>query len=128
MMKQGKFYFDNMFSTLWTQTPVHYAGMDFDASGMPQWINPTYRPSRQEKASISNGVTRTYANVYIPCWADTDVDVMDLMDDVIKFVDSNTVSPFKITNTSIIDHGWDDSNKVFGIVMISIEHIDGTCQ
>ncbi len=126
-LKAGKFFFDEMFSTLWTQTPVHYAGQGFDAEGMDQWINPTYRPSRRDRPSLSGQVTRTYANIYIPCWAETDVDVMGLMDDVIEFVETNTVSPYKINNISIIDHGFDDSNKVFGIIMVSIEHYQGIC-
>ena len=126
-LKSGKYFFDNMFSTLWTQTPIHYAGCEFDAEGMAQWVNPVYTPSRQEKASLSNKVTRTYANIYIPCWADNDVDVMGLMDDVIDFIETNTVSPYKINSVQVIDHGFDDSNKVFGIIMVGIEHISGDC-
>ncbi len=126
-LREGKFYFESMFNDLWTQTPLHMAGMEFDGEGLAQWINPSYRPSRYDKPSLSNTMKRVYANVYIPCWADTDVDVMELMDDVIEFVETNTKSPYKINSISIIDHGWSPSNKVFGIIMVSIEHTYGYC-
>ncbi len=126
--KAGKFYFDKMFVDNWTLTPVHYAGEEFDGTGKDRWVNPSYKPTSRGSASLSKDVKRVEANLFVPCWGETDVEVMELLDEVIDFVEAHTKSPYTILNTSVIDHGWHDTNKVFGILMFSIEGIIGDCQ
>ena len=125
--KDGKFYFENMFSTLWVDTPVHYAGEEFDSASLDEWINPRYTPSSMANISLSKTADITYANLFIPCWAKNDVDVMGLTDNVIEFVKEHISQPYNIKGIDIIDHGWNETNKVFTVIMVRIEHRGGAC-
>ena len=121
-----KEYFENMFATKWTETPVHYVGQDFDQDSVVKWINPFYAPSRSENSGIS-GVTRNYGNLRVACWADSDANAMELVDTVITFIGSNVGVEYRIFNYSIDDHGFHKANKVYVIVSFSLEILEGTC-
>ncbi|RLA73554.1 MAG: hypothetical protein DRG30_06150 [Epsilonproteobacteria bacterium] len=125
--KDVKFYFESMFATKWAITPIHYAGQEFDAIGIDKWINISYNPQRSESCSVSGNSFYIYGTLYIPCWADNDVDVMELTDAVIKFIGDNIETPYKITNTSIIDHGWNDASKSYTIISIGIKNLIENC-
>ena len=125
--KDGKFFFDEMFVSKWTRTPVHYAGQEFDGKGKTEWVNPSFSPTSRANASLAKSVKQINANIFVACWAETDVDVMDLMDEVSDFMDTNAGPAYQILNTAVVDHGWHESNKVFGILMFTITYKVGTC-
>jgi len=119
--KEIKFYFEGMFSSKWTKTNVHYGGQDFDATGIDEWVNPTYSPENSRKLSLSDGVDVINGVLYIPCWSTNDVKVMALSDEVTKFIEDNIEYPHTVTRVNVIDHGWEKSNKAFVILAISIK-------
>ena len=127
-LKETKYYFEDIFSRLWSETPVHYAGMDFDATKQPKWINPVYKPLRSTNNGISIETRVDLGQLYVVCWADYDVDAMELSDNLIDFLDENVDKTlFRSRGYEVIDHGWDDSNKVFVLLSITYEHFVGSC-
>ena len=127
-LKETKFYFENIFSTLWADTPVHYAGMDFDATKQQKWINPVYKPLRSVPNGVSVDTSIEIGQLYIVCWANSDVEAMDLADTIIDFVDDKVDKTlFRARGHYIIDHGWDDSDKVFIVISFTFEQFSGTC-
>jgi hypothetical protein len=128
MLKATKFYFDNLFQTLWTTTPIQYAGQEFDGHGLDQWVNIVYKPLRSSPASISGTAAYNYGQLYIVCWAENDVDVMGLGDNIVEFMQTEVDNRrFKINGYSVIDHGWDDSNKVFLMFSFQMQEMVGYC-
>ena len=126
--KDIKYYFEDMFNTGWTDTPIHFGGQEFDApSTFAEWINLVYTPQRSERGSISDNLSIIYGTVYISCWAEDDVDVMGLTDDVIAFVEEALASPHKILKTTIIDHGWNTANKSYTIIALNIQSTLNEC-
>ena len=127
-LKETKFYFENLFSTLWTDTPIHYAGVNFDGAQQSKWINPVYKPMRSRNNGFSSNTFVALSQLYIVCWADHDIDAMELSDNVITFVNESVdKTQFKSRGYEIVDHGWDDSNKVFVMLSFSYEQLVGTC-
>ena len=117
-LQATKKYFEDMFSSYWTNTDIHFAGQEFDGSKRNSWINPIYKPLRNTSNGVSSTTSIEMGQLYIVCWADTDNEVMGLAASVIEFIDVNVETPlFRSRGHDMIDHGWDDSNKVF--VMLS---------
>lgn len=127
-LRETKFYFENIFSTLWLETPVHYAGQDFDGAKHDAWVNPVYTPSH----SIPNGISTTsnvqVGRLYIVCWAEEDVSVMDLVDVAVDFINTKVDKQlFRHRGYDVIDRGWDDSDKVFVVLAFTFEQLTGIC-
>ena len=119
-LKETKIYFETMFATGWTTTPIHFMGQEVDMHGVDQWINVSYKP----RAKLSTGFTSSSMSgaIYVVCWAKDDFDVMDLSDKVIAFYES-TIDPklVKSHGYNIIDHGYEESGKSFIVVSFNIE-------
>jgi len=127
-MKETKFYFEDMFLKEWCDTPVHFVGQDFDASAHAKWVNPVYKPLRSTSNGISGESSIELGQLYIVCWADVDVEVMELADDIITFIHANLDKlAYQARGYEIIDHGWDDTNKVFVVLSFTFEHFAGSC-
>ena len=126
-LKETKFYFENLFTTEWLATPIHFVGQEFDQDGTKQWVNPYYTPTRSMPNGISGMTTRNYGTVYVACWAENDVEAMGLADATIDFISSNVGTAYTIKNYSIEDHGWHKTNKVFVIISFNVEILEGIC-
>ena len=127
MLKETKFYFENLFATLWTNTPIHYAGQEFDATGIQRWINPTVTPVRNTFNGLGQRKLFEF-NLYIPCWAENDVESMQLADEIALFVKDNVDGSLYHSNGyDVIDHGWQDSNQVFTVLSFRFKSFDGQC-
>ena len=111
--KQTKFDFESMFSLLWTKTPVHFAGQELNARGLAEWVNPYFTPLSGSNVGLGGAVQhRSMFNIV--CWAESDVDVMDLSDEVREFVVANVDGDvYRLTGYEVSDHGWQESNKVY---------------
>ena len=117
-----------MFSSDWNETDIHFVGQDFDGSQHDTWINPVYKPLRSTPNGVSTSTSIDMGQLYIVCWAETDIDAMELTDTVIAFVGDNMDKTlFRARGHDIIDHGWDDSNKVFVMLSFTFEQFSGTC-
>jgi len=128
-LQATKAIIETMFADNWTSTPVHFSGQEFDAKGMNEWLNLNIRPARIVSGSISNGRTIMTANVFVPCWASTEVDSFTLADEVIAFVDaqfSKASMRNRVESVEFIDQGWNEANKSYVILMFSIV-LDGEC-
>ncbi len=126
--KSTKYYFENLFSTLWTDTPIHYAGQEFNGDGVEKWVNPFYTPRGGSNFGVSNEASVGMGVLYVACWTDNDTDCMELADDIVAFVNTNIDNTsYKIGRFEIDDHGWNESSKVFMIVNFAIETVDGVC-
>jgi len=127
-LKETKYYFENIFNSSWNKTPVHYAGMTFDGSKQSQWVNPIYKPMRNRSNGINDDTTVALGQLYVVCWADYDIDAMTLSDDVIAFLKEEVDgSLFRSRGYEVVDHGWDDSDKVFMLLSFTYEHFVGEC-
>jgi len=127
-LRETKLYFENVFYTNWNDTPVHYAGQEFDGSGYDAWVNPVYKPLRSTANGISNTTNISMGVLYIPCWHTTDAGAMELADTMVEFIDANIDKKlFRHRGYDVIDHGWDESNKVFVVLSFTFEQFDGTC-
>ena len=125
-LQETKKYFEDMFENSWLETPVHFTGQDFDGKEHDQWVNPVYKPLRNTSNGISASTSIDMGQLYIVCWADTDTDAMELTDTVIVFVKDN-IKDFRHRGYDIIDHGWDESNKVFVMLSFTFEQFSGSC-
>ena len=125
-LKATKYYFENMFATKWNTTPVHYVGQEFDQDGTNKWVNPFYTPSRSENSGIS-GLTKNYGSLQVACWAESDVNAMDLADDIITFITDNTGVEYRLFDYVVEDHGFHKTNKVYVIVSFRLEIFEGIC-
>ena len=127
-LQQGKFFFDDIFFTGWLSTPVHFSGEDFDGSNIPSWVNIVFTPYQTNNASIGPKGKKIYATFTVVGWAENDVDAMDLTDQIRDFMDEKLKSSiYTIKQTSIIDHGWDNSGKVYTITQFAIVYYSGSC-
>ncbi len=130
MLKNIKFYFENLFATKWTETSIHFAGQEFDpqALGISSWVNPYYTPTRRRNFGLGGGGKIYYGDLYITCWDDNDVKVMELGDKIADFIDSSVDRGlFKLQGYDVVDHGWDTTNKAFVLLSFKFETIRGTC-
>jgi len=130
MLKDIKFYFENLFETKWTETSIHFAGQEFDptALGLKKWINPYYSPLRNKDFGLGGGAKRYIGDLFIVCWEENDVLVMDLADKVSTFIENEVDRKlFKFNGYDVVDHGWDNTNKAFIILSFSMETVRGAC-
>ena len=113
-MKETKLYFETLFSAGWSLTPIHYAGQEFDQEGTKRWVNPVYTPLRTDNSGISETGRRAYGLFNVICWAENDVEAMDLADSVVEFMDANVeTNQYSLNGYTIEDHGWHKTNKVY---------------
>ncbi len=127
-LKETKYYFEDMFSSYWTETPIHFAGMEFDGSQHDRWVNPVYKPLRSRSNGISTSTDINMGQFYVVCWGESDIDAMELSDTTIEFMaDKLDTTKFRSRGYEIIDHGWDNSNKVFVMLSFAIEQFEGVC-
>ena len=125
---ETKKYFEDIFHSYWNETDVHFIGQDFNSKDHDTWINPVYKPLRSTPNGVSTSTSIDMGQLYIVCWADTDTTAMELADKVIEFIDINVETPlFRARGHDIIDHGWDDSNKVFVMLSFTFEQFSGSC-
>ena len=128
MFKETKFYFENMFSTNWNATPIHYGGQEFNSENIDTWINIVMKPVRSEPASISGGLNKYAADFYVVCWAENDVKCMELGDTITDFMEANTdTNKYSVNRYRVIDHGWQDNNEVFMVLSFSLNIYNGIC-
>lgn len=119
--KETKIYFEKMFTTDWTLTPVHYAGEEFNSKDIEKWVNIFYEPTYGNHNDLSCN-TANYGNLHVASWADYDIDAMELSDIVTSFVNTNIdKTKYRVRRFEVSDHGWNDSNKVFVLLTFSIE-------
>ena len=112
-LKQTKYYFDDMFSSNWTSTPIHFAGQEFDNNNIPSWINVSYTPVRSTATGLGNS-NRTIGSVTVVCWDTNDVGVMELADEVIDFMKDNVEqNSYSLRGYDVDDHAWHTSNSVY---------------
>lgn len=127
-LRETKLYFETLFNSFWTGTPIHYAGMEFDGTKHVSWINPVYKPLRSTSNGVSGNTSVELGQLYVVCWADYDSDAMKLSDDVVDFLKTNiNKAQFRSRGYEIIDHGWDESNKVFIMLSFTYEQLSGSC-
>ena len=119
-LQTTKKYFEDIFHNYWNETDVHFVGQDFDGAQHESWVNPVYKPLRNTPNGVSTSIEM--GQLYIVCWAENDTDAMELADITIEFIKANVdKSLFKSRGHDIIDHGWDESNKVFVMLSFSFE-------
>jgi hypothetical protein len=125
-LKETKYYFENLFATKWTETPVHFVGQEYNSKGVSSWINPRFAPSGGRLSALSGQQTKLRGELDVVCWAKNDVDAFDLADKTIAFV-SNNATDFSLTNFEISDHGWNESNMVYVVITFIFTYYAGTC-
>ena len=125
--KDTKFYFESMFQSFWTTTPIHYMYQEFKAP-KDSWINVVYQPLRLGSGSLSRTTGDVDSNLSIVCWANNDVEVLTLVDDIITFLeDNNEHDLYHIGDMQVIDQGVDDSNKAFIYLSFAVSNKVGAC-
>ena len=115
-LRANKLYFENEFFTKWTDTPIHYAGQEFNSEGIDKWINPVYHPlSGKPQGMTKFGASMSQrASFDIVCWAKNDADAMELSDNIIAFVADNVnSSKFAVSGYQVGDHAWDNTGLVY---------------
>ena len=127
-LQETKKYFETIFAEDWSITDVHFVGQEFDGSEHDAWVNPVYKPLRSTTNGVSTSTSIDMGQLYIVCWANSDVEVMELTDTVVAFIaDKVDKSLFRSRGHDIIDHGWDDSDKVFTMLSFTFEQFSGSC-
>ncbi len=128
MLKEIKFYFENLFATKWTNTAIHFSGQEFEPKGLASWVNPTYSPTRRRSFGLGGNANTQYGDLYVVCWSDNDVNTMELADKVSAFIDTEVDGTlFRIMGYEVLDHGWDSTNKAFIMLSFPIKTIGGEC-
>jgi len=125
-LKKTKFYFENMFATKWSGTPIHFVGQEYDATGVDSWINPRFVPTGGRVKGIGGGTTRLNGELDVVCWGENEVDAYDLADRVVDFVESNA-NDISITQFEINDIGWNTSNMVYVVLTFVFTYYRGSC-
>jgi hypothetical protein len=125
-LKQTKYYFENLFATKWSKTPIHFVGQEYNSKGIPSWINPRFVPAGGRLSALSGQQTKLRGELDVVCWAENDVEAFDLADNIIDFVGANATD-FTISNFEINDHGWNESNMVYIIVTFTFTYYAGIC-
>ena len=125
-MKETKYFFENMFLTNWSDTPVHFVGQEFTAKGLTSWINPRFVPSGGRLGGLSGLRSRLEAELDVVCWAKNDVEAFDLADKIVSFVHANA-NDFNINGYEVNDHGWNENNMVYVILTFSFTYYAGMC-
>ncbi len=127
-LQEGKFFFDELFLSGWTITPIQFAAQDFSGKNLPAWVNIVFTPYQTSNASIGPKGKLIYATVTVVGWAENDVLAMELADQIAEFMDAGVLpSIYSIKQTNIIDHGWDASNKAYTITQFAIQYYSGDC-
>ena len=66
--------------------------------------------------------------ITVPVFAENDVNVMQLGDQISAFVDEGVLnSEYTIKQTNLLDHGWDESGKAYLITQFTVEFYAGVC-
>jgi hypothetical protein len=122
-LRESKYFFEELFSNGWTNTPIQYGGEEFTGKGLPSWINIFYTPEITKRIGYGDS-TVTHSSFNVVCWADTDVEALTISDEVIRFMNKT-----KFPNGMTIDgyevgaHGWEESNKAFTMLNFNIKVI-----
>ena len=125
--KKAKFDFEKMFQDNWFDTPVHYAGQEFKADGIPRWVNPFYAPSSTYNRSITKDNFIRYGMLNVVCWAENDVEVFGLADDVTAMIQREISKDYSIRSFEMADHGWNESNSAFALLLFQVEYYESPC-
>lgn len=113
-LKETKKYFENLFNDNWHETPIHFIGEDFDKDRGEEWINPVYSPSSSDSVSVSNDGRKSYGTLAVICWAKNDLNVMDLADRVVGFMEDNVEgNQYSLKGYNVEDHAYHEANKVY---------------
>lgn len=121
LFKETKLYIDTLFKDEWCETPIHYAGEEFDSANIDKWVNPFYQPTYGSHVDMCS-TTLIVGNLFVGCWATTDVDALELADDIIAFINTNIDSAlYRVRRFEVADHNWNESNQVYVLITFSIE-------
>ena len=113
-MKDIKQYFERLFNDSWLLTPIHFAGQEFDQDKTVRWINPVYTPQGTANSGVSKDARRVSSTISIICWAENDLEVMALADEVVAFMENNVeANAYSLRGYNVEDHAWHKSNKVY---------------
>lgn len=126
--KATKFYYETMFASKWVNTPIHYMYQEFKQPKNLSWINVIYHPSRVSSGSLARESSMVESSLGVVCWAENDVEVLDLADSVVAFLeDNNEHDLFHLGDIQVIDQGLDQSNKAFIYMHFTISNRTGAC-
>lgn len=123
--KETKQLIDNTFIDNWTLTPIHYAGAKFNSKNIDEWVNIVYEPRGGALTGLNGTSTSTRGVIYAVCWSETSLNTMELVDNVILFIDRYLDKNIIVRGNEIIDQGYDENNKSFMVVSFPINSYIG---
>ena len=125
--KETKVAIEKMFYDNWYDTPIHYAGVEFDATDIDKWVNPVYEPDSILNTSMSGTSIVSTGAMYIVCWASNQFDAFELADTVTTMIGSNMPDDISTIRSSMIDQGFDPSGKAFVVIRYNIKSYIAVC-
>ena len=122
-----KEYIETLFVDNWTETPIHFEGMDFKSDGIDRWVNLLYQP-RSGLISSYGQTTTLNGWVHVVCWGDTPKAVEELADKIVAFMSSELdISRYKCGRFEISDQGVAPNEKFFITLTFDLATVAGTC-
>ncbi len=125
--KDTKIAIDTLFKDNWTDTPIHYSGVSFDSTNIPQWINVIYDPLSGGNTGVGGSSTISKGLVHVVCWAEFEFEANEVADDVVAMFFSNLPSTISSIDYEISDQGYNDNSKAYMMLTFPIKSFITVC-
>ncbi len=125
--KETKMAIDEVFSANWSTTPIQYAGMDFDSTGIEKWINVVYEPQTNSVTGVSGSSSVSIGSIYIVCWTGYQFDTLELADSVVALIDTYLPQTISNISHSTIDQGFNQNGKAYVVLNFQIKSFITVC-
>lgn len=121
MVKDTKIAVNTWFNTNWTDTLIHFYGLDWDITGKEEWILVAYEPMQLRQDSIDFAGYKQNGKIIVSFYARKEnrtFELLDILMNKLKTVDINNLISSGATN--IIKDRMNTTNGDYSILTAMI--------
>ena len=105
MIKDTKIAINTLFHNLWTDTDIHFNGLDFDIAGKEEWIYVSYEPVLSIPAGVSNMGYFDNGVIKVTIYARKENRTFELLDSLLYMLQNNKIADMVGYNNKVGSKG-----------------------
>jgi hypothetical protein len=100
-VKQSKVEVSKLFFNNWTETKIHWYGLEFDITGLDEWIRVSYQPTSQKATCIDGEMNNNTGVIDVDIFARKELRTFEIYDMISSIVSNNDIPNIIIRSIDI---------------------------
>jgi hypothetical protein len=100
-VKQSKVEVSKLFFNNWTETEIHWYGLEFDITGLDEWIRVSYQPTSQKAICIDGEMNNNTGVIDVDIFARKELRTFEIYDMISSIVSNNDIPNIIIRSIDI---------------------------